>query len=114
MATQTQPQTRVLETVKTSSFKKADDLAKKIGRPLGSPINGKNVGDMFDVTLTGNIEIREFQGNKGAYFTTEEGYSIRVNSSFNPATHKAGAVLRAVCREMVTGDRNVKFCAFVD
>lgn len=113
MATVTTPQTKVLETIKAQGLKTAD-LEKKIGRPLGSPINGKEVGATFDVTLTGKIEIREFQGNKGAYFTTKEGYSIRVNASFDPTVHKEGAVMKAICRELVTENRNVKFCAFAD
>jgi hypothetical protein len=111
---QTQPQTKVLETLATSKFKNAAELAAKIGRPLGSPINGKEVGDKFQATLTGKIEIREFQGNKGAYFTTKEGYSIRVNSSFDPKLHVEGAVMNCICRELVTDNRNVKFCAFTD
>lgn len=111
---QQQPQTKVVETIETKSVKTANDLAKKIGRPLGSPINGKEVGSQFPATLTGKIEIREFNGQKGAYFTTKEGYSIRVNASFNPAIHKEGAVMNCVCRELVTDGRNVKFAAFVD
>ena len=110
---QTQPQTKVLDTVKAKGLT-AKALEAKIGRPLGSPINGKEVGATFDATLTGNIEIREFQGNKGAYFTTKEGYSIRVNASFDPSVHKEGAVMKCICRELVTNERNVKFCAFVD
>ena len=110
---QAQPQTKVLEVIAIKG-NTVDSLVKKLGKPLGSPINGKNVGDMFDVTLTGKIEIREFAGNKGAYFTTKEGYSIRVNASFNPAIHKEGAQLKAICRELVTDERNVKFCALVD
>jgi hypothetical protein len=113
MAVVQQPQTKVLETISAKGLD-AKKLADKIGRPLGSPINGKEVGDRFTSTLTGKIEIREFQGQKGAYFTTKEGYSIRVNSSFDPAIHKEGAVMNCICRELVTGDRNVKFCAFVD
>lgn len=109
--TQTQPQTRVLETVNAKGLK-SSELEKKIGRPLGSPINGKEVGDTFSATLTGKIEIREFNGQKGAYFTTKEGYSIRVNASFDPAVHKEGAVMNCICRELVTDDRKVKFCAF--
>lgn len=110
----TVPQTKVLDTLKTKEIKTAKALEAKIGRPLGSPINGKDVGATFDATLTGNIEIREFQGNKGAYFTTKEGYSIRVNASFDANIHKEGAVMKCICRELVTPDRNVKFCAFVD
>lgn len=112
MAT-TQPQTKVLETLQTSKVKSVD-LEKKIGRPLGSPINGKNVGDKFSATLTGKIEIREFQGQKGAYFTTKEGYSIRVNASFDPVKHKEGAIMECICREFVQGDRAVKFTAFAE
>lgn len=111
--TATAPQTRVVETIATKGLK-PNDLEKKIGRPLGSPINGKEVGQKFQATLTGKIEIREFQGQKGAYFTTKEGYSIRVNASFDPAVHKEGAVMNCVCRELVTGDRSVKFAAFSD
>lgn len=119
MATVNQPQTKVLSTVKIGgtgkdAIKTGKDIEKVLGRPLGSPINGKSVGDIFPVTLTGNVEIREFQGQKGAYFTTKEGYSIRVNASFDAAIHKEGAVLNAVCRELVTADRNIKFCAFQD
>lgn len=114
MATVTAPQTRVVETVKVATFKKAEELAKKLGRALGSPINGKEVGQQFPVTLTGNIEIREFNGQKGAYFTTKEGYSIRVNASFDPAKHKEGTTHTAICRELVTENRSIKFCAFVD
>ena len=113
MAGQT-PQTKVLESVKIKDIKTAKALEAKIGRPLGSPINGKEVGATFQTTLTGNIEIRDFQGNKGAYFTTKEGYSIRVNASFDATVHKEGAVMNCICRELVTGERNVKFCAFVD
>jgi len=119
MAVTQQPQTKVLETLTIGgtgkdSIKNAKDLSTKLGKPLGSPINGKDVGAQFPATLTGKVEIRYFQGNKGAYFTTKEGYSIRVNASFDPAVHKEGAVMNCICRELVTTDRNVKFCAFVD
>ena len=113
MANTNQPLTKVIETVKSKGLTHKQ-LETKIGRTLGSPINGKEVGATFDATLTGNIEIREFQGNKGAYFTTKEGYSIRVNASFDPAVHKEGAVLKCICRELKTDERTVKFCAFVD
>lgn len=108
-----QPQTRVLETVAVKGQDK-DKLAKLLGRPLGSPINGKEVGQQFTATLTGKIEIREFNGQKGAYFTTKEGYSIRVNASFDANVHKEGAVMNCICRELVTDNRNIKFCSFVD
>jgi hypothetical protein len=112
MATLT-PQTKVIDTVAIKGQDKAK-LEKLIGRPLGSPINGKDVGATFTATLTGKIEIREFNGQKGAYFTTKEGYSIRVNASFDANIHKENAVMNCICRELVTDTRNVKFCAFVD
>ena len=113
MATQTTPQTKVLETINSKGLT-IKGLVEKIGRPLGSPINGKEVGATFTATLTGKIEIREFNGQKGAYFTTKEGYSVRVNASFDPAVHKENAVMNCICRELVTDNRNVKFCSFVD
>lgn len=119
MANPKQPVTKVLETLKVGGtgkdgIKSAEALVAKLGRALGSPINGKEEGDEFPVTLTGNIEIREFNGTKGAYFTTKEGYSIRVNASFDPAKHSEGKVLNAVCRVLVTDDRKIKFCSFAD
>jgi hypothetical protein len=120
MQTATQPQTKVVDTLTiggtgNKAIKTAEDVVKVLGRPLGSPINGKEVGATFQVTLTGKIEIREFNGQKGAYFTTNEGYSIRVNASFNPQLHKKDATLTAICRELsIEGQAPRKFCAFVD
>lgn len=113
MATVTAPQTKVIDTIAVKGLT-ADKLIKTLGRPLGSPINGKEVGQQFQATLTGKIEIREFNGQKGAYFTTKEGYSIRVNASFDANLHKEGATMNCICRELVTDNRTVKFCAFVD
>jgi len=110
-----QPRTKVIDTVETKSFKNVEEFSAKTGIRPGSPINGKNVGDTFMVTLTGKIEIREFQGQKGAYYTTKEGYSIRVNASFDPEIHKEGAKLNAICREFPReGQAPIKFCAFLD
>jgi len=114
MATQT-PQTKTLKTLHVGKDKlTAKKLQDETGRPLGSPINGKEVGDKFNITLTGNVEIREFNGQKGAYFTSKEGISVRVNASFDPAVHKEGAVMECICRELVTADRSVKFAAFLN
>lgn len=115
----TQPQTKVLHTLTVGKdVKKGSDIETKVGGGfrLGSPINGKNVGETFQATLTGKIEIREFQGVKGAYYTTKEGYSIRVNASFDPLKHKEGAVMDCICREFVQpdGGRTIKFTAFMD
>jgi len=115
MATIQQPRTKVLETVETKAFKNVEEFSAKTGIRPGSPINGKNVGDTFTVTLTGKIEIREFQGQKGAYYTTKEGYSIRVNASFDPEIHKEGAKMNCVCREFIReGAAPIKYTAFLD
>src|SRR5690349_8876568 len=111
-------QTQVLETLDAKSTTAAK-LVEKTGRPLSNPIQGKQEGDEFDVTLTGKIEIREFQGTKGAYFTTKQGFSIRVNASFDPAVHKEGAKLKAVCRVLPADveqgrERDIKYCTLAD
>lgn len=110
-----QPRTKIIDTVETKSFKDVTEFSEKTGIRPGSPINGKNVGDQFTITLTGKIEIREFQGQKGAYFTSKEGYSVRVNASFDPAIHKEGAKMPCVCREFVRdGQQPIKFTAFLE
>jgi hypothetical protein len=111
-----QPQTKVLKSlVIGKDIKTADSLVKEIGRPLGSPINGYKLDDVFTVTLTGKIEIREFNGVKGAYFTTKQGISIRVNASFDPSIHKEGAEMKCVCREFPRENgQPVKFAAFAE
>lgn len=109
------PQTKIVEVLKTSTFKTVKALSDKIGRALGSPINGKNVGEKFQITLTGDIEIREFQGQKSAYFKTKEGYNIKVNASFSPDLHKEGAIFTCICREFTNAEgTTMKFPAFVD
>lgn len=116
MATTKQPQTKVIDTVKVSTIKNKAEFEKKHGVRFGSPINSKNEGDEFDVTLTGDVEIREFNGNKGAYFTTKEGYSIRVNASFDAAKHKENTTHKAICRVFndEANNRTVKFTAFAE
>ena len=118
MAAVQQQTTKVLETLAVKSTK-PEDLAKKLGRPLGSPINQKEVGAQFPVTLTGKIEIREFAGTKGAYYLTKEGVSIKVNASFDPATHKEGAVMTAQCVLLAKDEsagimRDIKYAVLVD
>ena len=113
-----QNRTKVIEQMELKSTTTAKDIVAKIGGPLGSPINSKAVGDIFDVTLTGKIEIREFNGVKSAHYLLEKGFSIRVNASFDPKVHKAGAVLKAEVREMAV-ERNgqpatQKFLSFVE
>lgn len=113
----TQPQTtsspnRILN---VDSKLTADVLVKELGgRALGNPIYGHEEGDKFQVTLNGKIEIREFEGVKGAYFLTKEGYSIRVNASYDPESHGNGKKFFAICRVMpANGDNPArKFTAF--
>jgi hypothetical protein len=122
MATRTAPArevTKVTATIDVKPSTKAKDIEDKMGgRKLGSPINGMEEGQEKDVTLTGKIEVREFQGNVGAYFTTKEGISVKVNASFDSSVHKEGSVHTIVCKVLeVTNDdgtkRNVKYAQFV-
>lgn len=109
-----QPRTNIEKTVKVGKdVKTAKDIEKLTGRPLGSPINGMELGQERNVTLTGNIEIREYNGVKGAYFTTKEGISIKVNASFDATDHKEGTVHTIVCREFPREDgTKSKFAQF--
>ena len=113
-----QPQTKVLETVKVDKNLTTKALEAKIGRALGSPINGKAVGEKFTVTLTGQIQISDFGGRKSAHFLTKEGYKIAVNAGYDPAKHKEGSEFTCECRSMsVERDgkpAEIKFTAFVD
>jgi hypothetical protein len=116
----TQPQAAASSTVKTLTISKdltSDKIVKELdGRALGNPIYGHEIGDEFTVTLNGKIEIREFNKVKGAYFLTKEGYSIRVNASYDPSVHTNGSVFWAACREMpAQGDQPArKFTVFVN
>lgn len=104
-AQQTQIRTNIEKTVKVGKdVKTAKDIEKLTGRALGSPINSMEVGQERKVTLTGNIEIREYNGVKGAYFTSKEGISIKVNASFDATTHKEGSSHTVICREFVRED----------
>lgn len=113
----TQAQTIVKNTVKIDKTLTAKVLSEKHlnGRALGSPINGKKEGEEFQATLTGVIEIRDFNKVLGAYYLTKEGYSIKVNASFDPAKHKEGAEFACICRTFTREDGGIiKFCTFAD
>lgn len=124
MATKVELRTEVLSTVKVGgtgkdAVKTAADIIKLIGRPLGSPINGKSVGEKFDVTLTGQIQISKYGERKSAHFLTKEGYKIAVNAGFDPKTHVEGAEFKAICLENEVEDskgvkRMIKYCAFTE
>lgn len=114
MATKQQSRSTSVEILTVSpKLDKAAIIEKQGGRPLGSPINSHEVGDTFTATLTGKIEIRLFEGQKAAYHLTKEGYSIRVNASYDPALHKENAPVNCVCREFTREDKTTaKFTSF--
>lgn len=109
-----QPRTTVEKIVKVGKdVKTGKDIEKLTNRPLGSPINGMEAGQERTVELTGNIEIREYNGVKGAYFTTKQGISIKVNASFDATLHKEGSTHTIVCSEFVREDgTKTKFAQF--
>jgi len=111
-------QTKVLESLDSKKLT-SKIITDKIGKSLGSPVNGKEVGSTFMVTLTGKVEIREFQNNKGAYYTTKEGFSVKVNASFDPLFHCEGAEIKCVCRLLEANPeqgilRDIKYATFAD
>lgn len=115
MATATQTRSKLIESLNIKTNKVTPKtLIDKIG-VLGSPINGKEEGEQFTVTLTGNIDITEFNGTKSAHYTTKEGYRIKVNASFDPAIHKEGEKFDCVCMIFPADDgRKVKYVMFKD
>lgn len=114
MATATQPQTKIegLLSIKKDKVTK-EMLITKIGR-LGSPISGKQIGEEFQVTLNGDIELRSYNGQKGAYYLTKEGYSIRVTASFDPVKYAEGTKHECICAEWVNEQQGTKgkYCTF--
>jgi hypothetical protein len=110
--------TTIEQSLKTSSMDKTK-LEKLIGKSLGNPINGRNEGDKFSVTLTGNIVIRDYKGAKSAAFETKEGYFVAVNNSFDKNLHKENAVFNCICKIIPADanagrDRDIKFTSFYD
>lgn len=123
MATVKQVQSKlvaILTNDKTGKLTTDKIIAALAGKGrLGNPINSKEVGDKFPVTLTGKIEIRDFNGTYGAYYLTKEGISIRVNASYDPNKHKENAELTGICVLLPKNEeqgimRDVKFCQLVD
>lgn len=120
MATQTQqPQTKIVDTYKiggsgAKGVKNAKELEEKSKVRLGSPINSMEIGQERKVTLTGEIQAREFNGITGLYYTTKEGISIKVNASFDSSIHKEGATVTIVCRLFEQDGRQIKFASIKD
>lgn len=114
MATVQQPQTKIEATLNIKKDKVTKEmLIQKVGN-LGSPINGKQIGDEFEVTLNGEIQIRSYGKQLGAYHLTKEGYSIRVNAAFDDKTFAEGTKHNCICLEWVneTAGTKGKYCAF--
>ena len=119
--TTTQARTKVVKTLDVSKTTK-DSLLKEVGGRLGNPINGKQVGDGFKITLTGKIEIRDYEGTKGAYLTSKEGFSVKVNAGYDQSLFTEGKVLDVICAEAEVKDnsegaapdakRMVKYCTY--
>lgn len=115
MATQVL-KTKVLETVDSSKMTKKV-IEEKIGRSLANPVNSKQEGEKFTVTLTGEIQISQYGDRKSAHLLTSEGYRVSVPANFDKATHKAKAQFECVClvakvNEGTPEERSVKYTAF--
>ena len=116
MSAQTQSRTKVLDTLDASKETKKS-IEQKIGRPLANPINSKQEGETFTGTLTGEIQLSEYNGKKSAHLLTVEGYRVAVPANFDKTIHKAKSQHNFVClvaivNEGTPEERKVKFTAF--
>jgi hypothetical protein len=94
--------TKILETFKVSNTTTKKVLEEKLGRTLASPIHGKNEGEEFRATLTGEIVLSEYQGKKSLHLLTVEGYKVTVPANFDKAVHKEGAKFDFICKVLTT------------
>ena len=117
MSTQTaQPRTKLLEVLDASKETKKS-IETKIGRSLANPINAKQEGETFEATLTGEIQLSEYNGRKSAHLLTVEGYRVAVPANFDKTIHKAKSQHNLVClvvkvNEGTPEERKVKYTAF--
>lgn len=111
MSTTTQPRTKMLETLDSSKETKKS-IEQKIGRPLSNPINSKQEGETFIGTLTGEIQISEYNGRKSAHLLTIEGYRVSVPANFDKTIHKAKSQHNFVCMIAELDGRKIKYTAF--
>lgn len=112
MSTQTaQPRTKMLEVLDASKETKKS-IETKIGRSLANPINAKAEGETFQATLTGEIQISEYNGRKSAHLLTVEGYRVAVPANFDKTIHKAKSQHNFVCMVAELDGRKIKFTAF--
>lgn len=92
-------------------------IEKKIGRSLANPINAKSEGDTFTATLTGEIQLSEYNGRKSAHLLTVEGYRVAVPANFDKTVHKAKSQHQLVCMVLKKDPdagimRDIKYTAF--
>ena len=111
MSTTAQPRTKMLEVLDASKETKKS-IETKIGRSLANPINAKQEGETFMATLTGEIQISEFNGRKSAHLLTVEGYRVAVPANFDKTIHKAKSQHNFVCMVAELDGRKIKFTAF--
>lgn len=111
MSTTAQPRTKMLEVLDASKETKKS-IETKIGRSLANPINSKQEGETFQATLTGEIQISEYNGRKSAHLLTVEGYRVAVPANFDKTIHKAKSQHNFVCMVAELDDRKIKFTAF--
>ena len=111
MSTQAAPRTKLLEVLDSSKETKKS-IETKIGRSLANPINAKQEGETFQATLTGEIQISEYNGRKSAHLLTVEGYRVAVPANFDKTIHKAKSQHNFVCMVAELDDRKIKFTAF--
>lgn len=110
MSTQT-VKTKMLEVLDASKETKKS-IETKIGRSLANPINAKQEGETFQATLTGEIQLSEYNGRKSAHLLTVEGYRVAVPANFDKTIHKAKSQHNFVCMVAELNERKIKFTAF--
>ena len=111
MSTTAQPRTKMLEVLDASKETKKS-IETKIGRSLANPINAKAEGETFQATLTGEIQLSEYNGRKSAHLLTVEGYRVAVPANFDKTIHKAKSQHNFVCMVAELDGRKIKFTAF--
>ena len=111
MSTTAQPRTKMLEVLDASKETKKS-IETKIGRSLANPINAKQEGETFMATLTGEIQLSEYNGRKSAHLLTVEGYRVAVPANFDKTIHKAKSQHNFVCMVAELDGRKIKFTAF--
>jgi hypothetical protein len=71
---------KVIETFNVKDLT-VEQLKKRLGKDLSSPIKNYNVGDILTVTLTGKLELKKFGNVEKLYAHTHEGFKLRVDNT---------------------------------